>query len=117
MKKLKPNFKFTDQRGDFLEIWRGSKWKEMNFFSAKAGAVRGSHYHKRTNELFFVVAGRCEVEIINVKTKRKKKFIAGYQDIFLVEPYELHFIKALEPIKIVTLLDKAHNEKNPDNHQ
>ena len=61
MRKLKTSYEFSDNRGEFIEVWRGNQWKEMNFFTAIKGSVRGSHYHKETTELFFVAAGRCEV--------------------------------------------------------
>ena len=116
MKKLKANFEFSDERGEFLEVWRGDQWKEINFFTALKGAVRGGHYHKETTELFFVIAGRCEVEIKDLKTGQDKKFIFGFKDIFLVEPYEAHFITAMEDLKVVTLLSKPYDMERPDTY-
>ena len=46
--------------------------------------MRGGHYHKETSELFFVVAGRCEVEIKDLKTGQNEKFSVGYKDILMV---------------------------------
>mgnify|MGYP001242511157 CR=1 FL=1 len=116
MKKLKTNFEFADERGEFIEVWRGDQWKEMNFFTASKGVVRGGHYHKETSELFFVTSGLCKVEIINLETEQNEKFSAGYKDIFLVEPYEVHFITAIEDLKVVTLLSRPFNREHPDTY-
>ena len=116
MKKLKTNFEITDKRGEFIEVWRSCRWKEMNFFSSKKGMVRGGHFHKETIELFFVAAGRCEVEVINVETGQNEKFSAGYKDIFIVEHYEAHFITAIEDLKVVTLLSRPFDSERPDTY-
>ena len=117
MKKLKTNFEFADERGEFFEVWRGDQWKEINFFTSLKGAVRGGHYHKETSELFFVVAGRCEVEIKDLKTGQNEKFSVGYKDIFMVEPYEAHFITAVEDLKVVTFLNRPFNKERPDTYE
>lgn len=114
MEKLKTNFKFIDKRGIFIEVWRSKQWKQMNYFFCKKGQVRGCHYHKKTKELFFVVDGICEVSIINVKTHKKKKFLAKAQDMFTIEPYETHFLKAKSDYRIVAFLDTFYNSKKPD---
>ena len=116
MKKLKANFEFADERGEFIEVWRGDQWKEINFFTALKGAVLGGHYHKETSELFFVVTGRCEVEIKYLKTGQNEKFSVGYKDIFMVEPYEAHFITAVEDLKVVTFLNRPFDKERPDTY-
>lgn len=100
-----------------MEVWRGNTWKEMNYFSCKKGCTRGGHYHKKTKELFFIIQGLCEVRIINIKTNKKVKFMAKEKDIFIVEPFEAHYIKAARDSKIVTNLDKPHNAEKPDKYE
>lgn len=114
MKKLKVNFEYPDERGILIEVSRGRKWRQMNYFLCKKGFTRGGHYHKKTRELFFIVDGKCEITIINVKTHKKIKCIANYKDVFIVEPYEVHFVKGVFDTRIIALLDTAHNANRPD---
>lgn len=116
MKRLKVNFEFSDKRGKLIEVWRSLKWKRMNYLFCKKGSVRGGHYHKKTNELFFVVDGRCEVTTINVKTHKRQKLVAGPAALFLVEPYETHIIKALRDSKIIALLDSFSPDRSEDKY-
>ena len=48
------------------------EWKELNFFSTKAGQVRGDHYHKNTDELFIILEGEIKIklQILNLKSLR-----------------------------------------------
>lgn len=114
MKRLKANFEHLDKRGVFLEVYRGKGWKELNFFSLKRGFSRGGHYHKKTLELFFVIEGKCLVKIVNIKNPKLRRFIAREKDIFLVEPYETHYLKALQDTKMIALLSVPHNKNKPD---
>ena len=117
MKKSKVNFEYRDERGVLIEVWRSRRWRQMNYFLCKKGHIRGGHYHKKTKELFFVVDGKCEIALINAKTHKKKRFVADYKDVFIVEPYEAHYVKGIEDTKIIALLDKVHNVCMPDIHE
>lgn len=114
MRRLKAYFKHSDNRGTLIEICRERAWRQLNFFTLKRGSWRGGHYHKRTRELFFIVEGRCRIEIINIKTGKKNQFITKEKDIFLVEPYELHRLTAMKDIKVVACLTIPHSKNRPD---
>lgn len=114
MKRLKSNFEHKDTRGVLIEVIRGNCWKQMNFYTIKKGFLRGGHYHKRTRELFFITDGKCLVKVFNVKTKKEKRFIAKEMDLFIVEPFEAHYLKALRDLKMITLLSILHNKTKPD---
>ena len=66
---------------------------------------------------FIKEAGRCEVEIKDLKTGQNEKFSVGYKDIFMVEPYEAHFITAVEDLKVVTFLNRPFNKERPDTYE
>ena len=114
MKRLKSNFKFSDKRGLFIEVWKSKRWKRMNYLFCKKGYIRGGHYHKKSSELFFIIEGACEVNVINLKTNKKNKLKVKAEDIFVIEPYELHYIKALRDSKIIAVLDTLGNSSRYD---
>lgn len=114
MRRLKAYFKHSDNRGILIEICREIIWRQLNFFTLKRGSWRGGHYHKRTRELFFIIEGRCRIEIINIKTGRKYQFIAKEKDILLVEPYESHRVTAMEDSKVAAYLTIPHSKNMAD---
>lgn len=117
MKRLKANFKYFDERGSLIEVCKGREWRQMNFFDLKKGFSRGGHYHRKTQELFFVIEGKCQIRIVNVKNGKEIKFIAKEKEIFLIEPYEAHYLKAVRDTKIIALLTASHNKNKPDIHE
>lgn len=76
--------------------------------------MRGGHYHKKTSELFFVIEGRCAVKNINIKNHKEKKFILKEKDIFILKPYEVHYLKAVKDTKMIALLSIPHKKEKPD---
>jgi dTDP-4-dehydrorhamnose 3,5-epimerase-like enzyme len=116
MLRQKPNYRFYDKRGIFIEVWKSRAWRQMNYFSCKRGGIRGGHYHKKTRELFFIINGLCRVTLIDVKTHKEKSFLAKAKDIFILEPFYAHYIQALKNAEVITVLDRYHNARKPDMH-
>lgn len=114
MKRLEAYFKHSDSRGTLIEICREGTWRQLNFFTLKRGSCRGGHYHKKTLELFFIIEGRCRIEIFDIRTQKRIDFVARQWDIFLVEPYELHRLIAMKSSKVAAYLTIPHSKNRPD---
>lgn len=114
LKKLKVNFTHRDKRGVFIEIAKGKRWKQVNFFSIKKGHLRGGHYHKKTRELFFVIDGKCALKTVNIKNKAEKNIILRQRNVVVIRPYEAHYLKAIKDTKMLALLSVAHRKDRPD---
>jgi len=114
MKHIKPNFRFDDERGFLIEIIKGDAWKQLSHSSTRKGTTRGGHYHKITKEFFYVIKGSAEVKIKNAKTGKEETFIAKKGDCFVVEPYDIHWLTAIEDAEWVVLLSKEYDENDKD---
>ena len=113
MKTLSPYCRNSDQRGYFLGITR-DRWAEVNFIETSANQVRGNHYHKQTLELFFIVAGEVEVEVVNLLCGERHRFTARKGDIFIIEPYELHTFRTHTKAQWINMLSEALDSDTPD---
>ncbi len=62
---------FTDVRGRFVEIFRVSEVPETfvqaNHSSSKNGTLRGLHYHRDQADLWYVMAGRAQVALVDLR--------------------------------------------------
>src|SRR3989338_7166785 len=96
MKKITLTPVFKDERGSIDTIFAGIPWKEINKFTSEKDAVRGNHYHKKTQELIFILYGKVEVNVRNVKTKETETLVIGKDEGVIIEPYDLHTITILE---------------------
>ena len=111
-------FNHKDDRGSIRGIINKNLWEEVNFITSEKGAKRGGHYHKHTKELFFILEGKIEVitQIINLDNKLGEKAIniIKKDDIFLIEPYVVHYFNIVEDSKWINVLTKKHDKNNPD---
>lgn len=115
MKRLKPYVIFEDNRGVFLGITHDHIWKEINIIETFANTIRGSHYHKFTTELFYIIEGDIDVEIYNLKDiSQKIEFKAKKGDIFIVEPFEVHTFKVNIDSRWINMLSEILNKEAPD---
>ena len=114
MKQLKPYKLLQDARGMFLGIVNTGLWKELNYIETEAGQTRGGHYHRETEELFFILEGEIEIKITSLDGLIKHVFTARKGHIFIVEPLEIHSFKCLTPSKWINVLSKKMDDKALD---
>ena len=88
----------SDSRGEMKGLINQGNWKELNYFSTKAGQIRGNHYHKNTEELFIILSGKVEIECVSVNDKGEsistsKTVIAQGGDVFVIrKELDIRFI-------------------------
>ncbi len=107
MKKVSSYQLFEDERGKINGIINSGCWREINLIESKKGAVRGGHYHKTTEELFYILGGEIKVVIVDMHGKVICEFTAHQGDIFIIEPYEAHTFTALSDCTWLNALSEA----------
>jgi dTDP-4-dehydrorhamnose 3,5-epimerase-like enzyme len=110
---------FEDDRGGITGIVNQGEWREFNMISSRMGVRRGGHYHKNTNELFFILSGEIEVFCVKVSEDglpvgSGEKFIVGKGRIFVIEPFVYHTFATLSDASWINVLSNPHDKNNPD---
>ncbi len=106
---IKPLFEYTDERGTLIEIASG-----VNYHNRKKGYTAGRHYHKETEETFYVISGLVEMELKNVNDSKTEKFIVRPNEGVLIPAYHYHSLHFLEDSQLIALLSKDFDKNNPD---
>ncbi|MBI2664074.1 cupin domain-containing protein [Candidatus Woesearchaeota archaeon] len=114
MKRISLKEVFSDSRGKIESIQAGIPFREMNKFSSEPGKERGGHYHKDSVEMIFVIEGKVEVTLKNIKTNEVQTFTMRKDEGIVIEPYEAHKVRILEKSVWINALTKEYNHKNPD---
>lgn len=69
--------KIEDSRGWFLKVINGLEENlpkhtgEVYLTCATSGEAKGGHYHEKANEWFTLIAGDCELKLVDVVTGEK----------------------------------------------
>jgi dTDP-4-dehydrorhamnose 3,5-epimerase-like enzyme len=107
----------SDHRGSFWGLVNQGSWQEVNFVATQAGEVRGGHFHKRTQEVIFLLRGKAEVELQHCQNpEQKQQFVLNSGEGIEIKPYMLHTLRYLEDSEQVALLDVPFDPTNPDLH-
>ena len=104
LNKLNVDFDFEDERGGLTQLVH-TGYEQVNVLVTNKGVERGGHYHKQSNECFFVVSGSVEVtakyeDTVEVEIFRKK-------DFFEIKPNIIHSMYFPEDCIMVAMYDKC----------
>ena len=98
------DFSFVDNRGSLYQLVH-SGYEQINVLFTKKGVKRGGHYHKRSTECFFVVAGT--VEVTAKRGDEEKKYIFSKNSFFQVNPNVVHSMYFLDDCTMVAMYNKC----------
>lgn len=102
IKRLKPDFFFSDDRGTLTQIVSGG-YNQVNAVTSKKGAVRGGHYHKENTETFYVISGEVSVTASLGGECESDVFTDG--DMFSIPPFTVHSMSFLKDTVLVVMYD------------
>ncbi len=115
MKKLSYYTQRQDARGKLLGLLNEGRWEEVNYLETRAGETRGNHYHLQTVEVFFIISGEIDIEIIQTDgVVQHDHLIAG--DILKIEPGETHTFHCTTDTRWINFLSKRFDPQHPDFH-
>ncbi|HBL24469.1 MAG TPA: hypothetical protein DDZ40_10200 [Deltaproteobacteria bacterium] len=63
--------RWTDEKGEFVQISYREDIGHIAFFELRKGQVRAGHYHERKEEVFYVVGGRIKAVFVDPQTGEK----------------------------------------------
>jgi hypothetical protein len=106
----------ADDRGRFCGVAAGRQaWREINFFYTRAGMTRGGHYADKSCELVFLMKGRVDVTLQNVKDPRevvRLTLLPG--EGVIVPPFVCRTFTYVEDGEAIACRDVPHDETGPD---
>jgi len=115
MQKITPQKVFSDERGKIESIVVGRKWMEVNRVESKAGVERGKHYHKETDEFFYMIEGVAEFTVTDSNGETNKVLLNKDQGL-IIERKEIHSVKIIEDTVWLQMLTKQYDNSKPDMH-
>ena len=68
----------SDERGNFIEVFKIPDFGQVSVSTTKPGVVRGNHYHKRKREIFCIIEGEAKIPQRNLETNEiEEKVVFG----------------------------------------
>ena len=105
---------FQDARGVITDILDGVRVECVTVLGTRKGAVRGNHYHKKTTQYLYVLAGRFQAFEQRAGGPVKRRLLkAG--DLWITPPRVRHAVLALEDGMLVACAHGPRAGKDYEN--
>ena len=109
----------VDDRGRFVEALRTSAYPErfvqVNHSRSIKGVLRGLHYHEHQADLWYVVSGRAQVALADLRTERDKPTVetlelcAEHPQALYIPPGVAHGYLALTDLDLIYLVTREYD--------
>lgn len=107
--------------GSFQELARTKdlKFGQLSYLVIKPGFSRGNHYHKRKEEWFCCIRGKCKMLLLNVNSHKARELTldSAKKEFMKVDPYEVHTLTNTshsEDCEIIIVISEEYFETDPD---
>jgi len=115
--KLKTNFQ--DKRGKILDIYVKSPKDHCSIVTFNKGAIRGNHYHRKSDQFTFIINGKLLLSSQKIKKNgmligKKKEEILTKNCFVIHKKFHAHAFKALEKSCILAFANGSRGGKNYD---
>ncbi len=101
---LKPEFEFTDERGELKQLVHEG-YNQLNFVRSNAGTFRGRHCHKLNRETFYVIEG--SLEFAARKDGLEERRVFKKDDMFSIDKNVYHDFNFLSDTILLAMYDKG----------
>jgi len=108
----------SDERGNFVEVFKIPGFGQVSYSTTKSGIVRGNHYHTRKKEIFCVIEGEAKIRQRNIKTNEIEEVVVSGDAPELVE-MKLNWTHNIQNIgdtemKLLIWISEVYNLNDPD---
>ena len=107
--------------GSFQELarHRDLKFGQLSYLVIKPGFSRGNHYHKRKEEWFCCVHGKCRMDLFDINSNKTRELLldSTKMKFVKVEPYEVHTLTNTsdsENCDLIIVISEEYIETDPD---
>ena len=63
--------RWEEERGEFVQVAYQEAMRHLAAFEIRKGFSRGSHYHEKKEEIFYVFQGKIKASFIDMDTLQK----------------------------------------------
>lgn len=108
---LKLDYFFEDDRGRLVQLVHGG-YEQINVLVSHKGVYRGGHYHKISQEIFFVISGSVELTLEDLDGTNRQTRLFRENDFFQIRSNKVHRMYFPEDCVMVGMYDRCIEKGN-----
>jgi dTDP-4-dehydrorhamnose 3,5-epimerase-like enzyme len=93
--------RWDEERGEFIQVAYQEEMRHLALFEIRRGFFRGSHYHEKKEEVFYVFQGKMRAVFLDMDNQEKEEALLEKGDKIRIKPRCGHIFMALEDTLVV----------------
>ena len=111
-KEIPGEKRWEEERGEFVQVAYRETMHHLAAFEIRKGFSRGNHYHKRKEEIFYVVRGKIKASFLDMDSLEKEEKIFERGDKIRVNPYCGHLFYGLEDAFVIEYSPQVYDKED-----
>ncbi len=107
--------RWEEERGEFVQVAYQEEIHHLATFEIRKGYTRGSHYHEKKEEIFYVFRGKIMASFMDMDTLQREEGILKKGDKIRVKPRCGHLFCGLEDALVIEYSPQVYDKE--DSHQ
>jgi dTDP-4-dehydrorhamnose 3,5-epimerase-like enzyme len=104
--------RWEEERGEFVQIAYQEGIYHLAAFEIRKGFSRGSHYHEKKEEIFYVFQGKIKASFIDMDSLEKEERILEKGDKIRVQPRCGHLFYGLENTLVIEYSPQVYDKED-----
>ena len=115
---------YEDSSGIFQELIKKNDvtFGQLSLLVIRPKYSRGNHYHKRKEEWFCCIHGKCELSLTDVRNNKTKTIIldSSKKEFIKINTFKNHIFENLSKNKnceLLIIISEEYNQNDPDTYK
>ncbi len=104
--------RWDEDKGEFVQVSYKQEIWHLAFFELKKGFFRGSHYHEKKEEFFYIINGRIRAIFFDIDTGEKEEHILEKGERINVLPRCGHIFIGLEDTCVIEYSPQVYDKED-----
>ncbi len=102
--------RWEEEKGEFAQICYDEEARHIAFFTVKKGFWRGSHYHEKKEETFYVVEGRIRAIFVDLDTNEREEHLLLKGTRLRLKPRCWHIFYGIDDASVVEYSPQVYDK-------
>lgn len=104
--------RWEEEKGEFVQVSYKQEIKHIAYFELKNGFYRGSHYHEKKEEFFYVISGKIKAVFYDIETGEKEEHVLEKGQLIHVKPCCAHIFYGTEDARVIEFSPQVYEKED-----
>jgi len=104
--------RWEEERGEFVQVAYQEAMRHLAAFEIRKGFSRGSHYHEKKEEIFYIFQGKIKASFLDMGTLQREEKVLQKGDKIRVNPFCGHLFHGLEDTLVIEYSPQVYEKED-----